>query len=93
MTPLNELKTKMLAQTATREAYDALGDEFELAHQLIEARTRAHLTQTDVAQRMGTTQSVIARLEGGKQPPSLRTMQRYAQAVGGRLVLRIEPTV
>lgn len=93
MTPLNELKTKMLAQTATREAYDALGDEFELARQLIEARTRAHLTQTDVAQRMGTTQSVVARLEGGKQAPSLRTMQRYAQAVGGRLVLRIEPTV
>lgn len=93
MTPLNELKAKMLAQTATREAYDAMGDEFELARQLIEARTRAHLTQTDVAQRMGTTQSVVARLEGGKQAPSLRTMQRYAQAVGGRLVLRIEPTV
>lgn len=92
MTPLNELKAKMLAQTATREAYDAMGDEFELARQLIEARTRAHLTQTDVAQRMGTTQSVVARLEGGKQAPSLRTMQRYAQAVGGRLVLRIEPT-
>lgn len=93
MNPLNELKAKMLAQTATREAYDAMGDEFELARQLIEARTRAHLTQTDVAQRMGTTQSVVARLEGGKQAPSLRTMQRYAQAVGGRLVLRIEPTV
>lgn len=93
MTPLNELKARMLAQTATREAYDALGDEFELARQLIEVRTRAHLTQSDVAQRMGTTQSVVARLEGGKQTPSLRTMQRYAQAVGGRLVPRIEPTV
>jgi DNA-binding XRE family transcriptional regulator len=91
MKTLDELKARMLALPATREAYNALGDEFELAHQLIEARTRAQLTQTDVAQRMGTTQSVIARLEGGKRPPSLRTMQRYAKAVGGRVVLRIEP--
>ena len=39
---------------------------------------------------MGTTQSTVARLESGKRPPSLRTVQRYAQAVGGRAVVRIE---
>ena len=38
---------------------------------------------------MGTTQSVIARLESGKQAPS--TVQRYARAVGARAVVRIEP--
>ena len=57
----------------------------------IAARSRAGLTQNDVAQRMGTTQSVIARLEGGKTIPSMRTVQRYAQAVGARAVVRIEP--
>ena len=43
----------------------------------------------DVALRMGTTQSFIARLAGGKRPPSLRTVQRYAEAVGCRAVLRL----
>ena len=62
-----------------------------MVRELIEARTRAHMTQDDVAKRMGTTQSVIARLESGKRPPSLRSVQRYAEAVGGRMVLRIEP--
>ncbi|WP_018913037.1 helix-turn-helix transcriptional regulator [Thiomonas sp. FB-6] len=46
--------------------------------------------QAEVAQRMGTTQSVVARLESGRRPPSLRTVQRYAQAVGARAVVRLE---
>jgi transcriptional regulator with XRE-family HTH domain len=39
---------------------------------------------------MGTTQSTIARMESGKRSPSLRTVQRYAQALGCRAVVRIE---
>jgi transcriptional regulator with XRE-family HTH domain len=39
---------------------------------------------------MGTTQSVVARLESGKRPPSMRTVERFARAVGGHVVLRIE---
>lgn len=54
------------------------------------ARARAGLTQGEVAQRMGTTQSVVARLEGGKATPSLRSVQRYAQAIGCRAVVRLE---
>lgn len=91
MKTLADLKSRLLANPDTRAEYEVLADEFDMARQLIEARTRAHLTQTEVAQRMGTTQSVVARLESGKRPPSLRTVQRYAQAVGGRVVLRIEP--
>lgn len=91
MKKLSDLKTRLLADPETRAEYEALAPEFELARELIEARTRARMTQDEVAQRMGTTQSVVARLESGKQPPSLRTVQRYAEAVGGRMVLRIEP--
>ena len=54
------------------------------------SRPRAGLSQSEVAQRMGTTQSVVARLESGKRPPSMRTVERFAQAVGGHLVFRIE---
>lgn len=88
--PLKVLKTKLLADPATRAAYDALAPEFETARELVAARARAGLTQEQVAERMGTTQSTVARLESGKRPPSLRTVQRYAEAVGGRAVVRIE---
>ena len=91
MKTLKDIKRELLANPDTRAAYDAQADEFAIARELIAARTRAGLTQADVAERMGTTQSVIARLEGGKRAPSMRTVQRYAQAVGARAVVRIEP--
>ena len=90
MKTLKTLKAQLLADPSTRAAYDAQADEFAVARELIAARTQAGLTQADVAERMGTTQSTVARLEGGKRPPSLRTVQRYAQAVGCRAVVRIE---
>lgn len=90
MKTLKTLKREMLAEAATKAAYDAQAEEFAIARELIAARTRAGLSQGEVAQRMGTTQSVVARLESGKRPPSMRTVQRFAQAVGGHAVLRIE---
>jgi transcriptional regulator with XRE-family HTH domain len=52
---------------------------------------RADLTQGDVAALMGATQSVVARIESGRGTPSLRTVQRFANAVGARVVVRMEP--
>lgn len=90
MKTLKALKTELLAQPDTRAAYEAQAAEYAMARELIAARTRAGLTQADVAQRMGTTQSTVARLEAGKAAPSLRSVQRYAQAVGCRAVVRLE---
>ena len=90
MKTLKALKAELLADADTRASYDAQAPEFDIARELIAARTRAGMTQTDVAERMGTTQSTVARLEGGKAAPSLRSVQRYAQAVGARAVVRLE---
>jgi len=65
-----------------RAAYDALEDEFALAAALIRARGEADMTQEEVAQAMGTTQAVIARLESGRSKPSTRTLERFARATG-----------
>jgi DNA-binding XRE family transcriptional regulator len=73
------------------KAYDALGDEFALAAAMIEARARAGLTQQQLAQRMQTTQAVIARLESGRVKPSTRTLERLAAATGMRLRISFEP--
>jgi hypothetical protein len=59
---LKDVKTELLANPAVRQAYDAQAPEFELARELIAARTKAGLTQGDVAARTGTTQSVVARI-------------------------------
>ena len=69
MKTLKTLKAQLLADPSIRAAYDAQAEEFALARELIAARTEAGLTQADVAERMGTTQSTVARLEGGKAAP------------------------
>lgn len=91
MKKLIDLKRELLEDPETRAEYEAQANEFAVARELIAARSRAGLSQSEVAQRMGTTQSVVARLESGKRPPSMRTVERFAQAVGGHVVLKIEP--
>ena len=61
MKSLKNVKAKLLANPAVRQAYDAQAPEFELARELIAARTQAGLTQGEVAIRKGTTQSVVTR--------------------------------
>ncbi len=74
------------------EVYEALELEYQLVGQLLEARSRAGLTQDAVAERMGTTKSAVSRLESaGKHAPSLGTLQRYARAVGCDLQVRLVP--
>jgi hypothetical protein len=57
MRSLKDLKAELLANPAVRQTYDAQAPQFELARELIAARTLAGLTQGEVAARMGTTQS------------------------------------
>src|ERR1700678_4537291 len=66
-------------------AYDALESEFALASAMIKARAEADMTQEQVAEAMGTTQAVVARLESGKALPSTPTLERCAKATRTRL--------
>lgn len=75
-----------------RTAYDELGSEFDMARAVILARKAAGLTQEQLAKRMNTTQSAIARLEGGRTRPSTTTLMRFAQATGTRLKISFEAT-
>ena len=86
---LQTLKRKMLVDRDVRAAYEALSDEFDLARELIAARVRAGLTQAEVAERMGTKQSVVARLESGAQMPSVNTLLKYAKATRSRPVIKL----
>lgn len=85
-----ELKQELLNDPDVRREYERLGPEFELIQSLIEARSRAGLTQAELAERMKTTQSVIARLEGGRSTPTWKTLRRYAEATGSRLRVSLD---
>lgn len=86
---LQTIRKKMLADSEVRRAYDALAEEFDLAREMIAARVRAGLTQAEVAKRMGTTQSVIARLESGAQMPSVNTLLKFAKATRSRPIIKL----
>ena len=91
MTRISELHRRWSKDRNYKDAYDALGEEFDLARALIEARTAAGLSQSQLARRMGTSQSYIARLEGGKVRPSTDALERFAQATHTRLRIAFEP--
>lgn len=90
MAKLKHLKERLMKDPAFREEYARLDKEFALAEAMVRARMTAKLTQSELAARIGTTQSAIARLEGGRLSPSARTLRRYAEATGTRLTISFE---
>ena len=77
MTRLMDLKKRLMEDPEFRKEYARVDEEFEL----IEALVR----------RLGTTQSAVARLEGGRVSPSFATLRRYAEATGTRLTVGLVP--
>jgi transcriptional regulator with XRE-family HTH domain len=89
----DELKQTALKKLEVQAAYEALGPEFALLRQMVQARQDAGLSQAQVATRMGTKPPAVARLESslssGKHSPSLATLRKYAEAVGCHLEIRL----
>jgi len=90
MTRFSDLKNKWMQDPAFRAEHGALEAEFRLVDALIRARAFADMTQADVAEAMNTSQSYIARLEGGSVTPSFKALQRFARATGTRLRVNFE---
>lgn len=91
MTKVKDLHEKWMKNKEYRKTHEELAPEFALARAVIQARVGAGLTQEQLAARMDTTQSVIARLEGGRTRPSTQTLERLADATGTRLKITFEP--
>ncbi len=86
-----ELKARALERADVNAEYDRLDEEFQFIDEFLKARTAAGVTQAEIAERIGTTQSAVARLESGrgKHSPSIATLEKYAHALGCRLELRL----
>lgn len=85
MTKIAELKKRLMNNPEFQKEYEKADAEFALIEALVRARTAAKLSQAELAKRIGTTQSAIARLEGGGVSPSISTLRRYAEATGTKL--------
>jgi ribosome-binding protein aMBF1 (putative translation factor) len=87
---ISDMHKKWMKEPKYKKAYEAL-EEFVLASAVMAVRNRAGLTQEQLARKMGTTQPVVARLESGRTRPSMRTLERLAEATGSRLLISFEP--
>lgn len=85
MTSLAKLRERLPSSPEVNAEYDRLGPVYALVGTMVEARHEAGLTQEQLAARMGTTQSVVARLENAHHMPSLDLVTRYAAALGREL--------
>ncbi len=91
MTKAIDLHHRWMKDPTYNAEYEGLSEEYQLARALIEARTRAGLSQTELAKRMNTSQSYMARLESGEVRPSTAALARFARATGCRLKIEFEP--
>ncbi|HUO97480.1 MAG TPA: helix-turn-helix transcriptional regulator [Rhizomicrobium sp.] len=89
MRSVEDWKREKLKNPAFKKAYDALEEEFALARELIGARARAKLSQQEVARRMGTSQSAVARMESGRSLPSTSSLVKYAKATGHKVQIKL----
>lgn len=68
--------------------YDKLQPEFAMIQAVIDARVKKGVTQKELAEKIGTKQSVISRLESGRANPSIAFLKRLAQALNSHLEIR-----
>jgi DNA-binding XRE family transcriptional regulator len=89
----DEMVAEWMKDAAFKQEYKRLESQFTLFDELLRARHEAGLTQNEVAERMGTKASAVARLESGggrlKHSPSIATLHKYAEAIGCRLEIRL----
>jgi len=89
--PANDLSSEWRKDPDYVAKCDPVEEEFAIASAMIAPRSHAGLTQAELGKRMGTTQSVIARLEAGKPKPSTSTLEKLAKATGTKLRISFEP--
>jgi predicted transcriptional regulator len=88
-TSWEDIKAARGDSPARRRGYEKAGRAMRIAFELRALRDKKGLSQRELAERVGTTQSAIARLEAGSVSPSLPTLDKIAHALGAEVSLRI----
>jgi ribosome-binding protein aMBF1 (putative translation factor) len=87
-----EIKKRWLKDPSVRKEYESLKEEFQIAEEIIRARTRAHMTQAELARKVGTKAPAISRLESpGYGKASIAALKKVAHALNCELQVRLVP--
>ena len=87
MKTIAQLKKRLLKDPEMKREYDRLYPEYALIETVIKKRIAKKMTQKELAQKIGTRQSAISRLESGGANPSFHFLQKVASALGARLTV------
>ncbi len=85
----SKVKREMLRDAGVKRAYENLQPKYEIIRAVLDARINRGLTQTQLANRIGTTQSAIARFESGAGNPTLDFLMKVSEALGKRLEVNV----
>ncbi len=87
-----KIKTEWLKDEGVRKEYEAQKEEFQIANEVIRARTKARMTQAQLAQKIGTKTPAISRLESpGYGKASFTTLKKVAHALGYEVQVKFVP--
>lgn len=89
MNTWKSFKQRLLKDKEFAAEYKRLQPRYDIISQLIEARIRKGITQQELAKKMGTKQSAIARLESGNYNPTLEFLIKTAKALDSRININI----
>jgi ribosome-binding protein aMBF1 (putative translation factor) len=89
MPGFREMALRRSADAQAAQAARMAGERGRLVRELAEQRQAAGLSQTEIAARMGTSQSAVARLESGTADVRASTLERYAAAVGSEITWKL----
>ncbi len=85
MRDFEDFKKELLQDPETKKLYDDLELEFSIITQVLEKRIAKGMSQKQLAEKMGTKQSAIARLESGNSNPSVAFLEKVAKALDSKL--------
>ncbi len=91
MRSYKDVKKKCLADPEFKKEYEALGPKFDLIEAIVKRRMELKITQKDLAEKLGTGQAVISRIEKGNANPTLASLREIATALDADLHISLEP--
>ena len=91
MSDLQELTNELMQDPDFKKEYEALQPEMNITRAILDARIRAGMTQTELAEKSGISQADICRLEKGTRNPSIALLKRLAEAMDSTLRIEFVP--
>ena len=90
MTDWKDLRKELLSNPEVKKEYDRLAPRYAVISSIIEARLKKGMTQKDIADKIGTKQSAIARLEAGNTNPTIGFLEKIASVLGTKLTIQLQ---